>query len=158
MIFAKAYSNGLSAMKLRGRHGARSLWLGVIVLVAVAAAWTFPGGATRAAAQMAAGLEVLERYAAAEELNTEDLSIEAGTPGLWAAGTDAMSVSWPAIPTYQDGSDDLTLQVGQDLFAASDAEVLGVKRSVYHCYLDEGLGRAADGNAAVSLILVGEGE
>ena len=47
--------------------------------------------------------------------------------------------------------DELTLQVGADVFAVSDAEVLGVKHNIYHWYLDEGLGWVDGDQIPVSL-------
>ncbi len=46
---------------------------------------------------------------------------------------------------------EMTLSVGDDVFAISDASVLGAKRNVYHWYLDAGLGWAAGQEIPVAL-------
>ena len=48
--------------------------------------------------------------------------------------------------------EELSLQVGSDEFAVSDALILGPKRNIYHWYLDSSLDWSAGDEMAVSLV------
>ena len=88
-----------SRMMLQWRAKFRTAAMVVFALVAlVAAATVFLGGTANAASIMGPGVGALEAYSV-------DKGFEEGAPAgdMWNLGTEAMSGSWPVVPTYTGG-------------------------------------------------------
>ena len=120
----------LGAIALRPRRGFRTAGLvALAVAVLVAATAVFQFDTTHAAGRVATGLDVLETYAVAQ-----DFSGSARTAGVWDLGTDAMTASWPDIPTYSN------------VAGSGTEEAAGPAREVHVWATFMTVGMATDGN------------
>ena len=120
----------VGAMALRARRGLWPAGLAVLAVgVLLAATAVFMGGTAHAATQMTAGLDALDTFDVARDREVVSRS-------AWDVGAEAMTASWPTIPTYSSVSE----------LESGSGEAAKPAREVYVWATFMTVGMATDGN------------